>query len=248
MRPFVEEYDGAIFIMKEFVPPEMKLPCIALIPPGIDPLSPKNLDLPVARCRDFVESLGIDVDRPIILHSSRLDQWKDPISLFRCYYRVKDTIPDLQLVITNSLALDDPDSFSLLRVMDAEAVKDEDIHVYTNMDGMGDVEINALQRTCTAGILKAEREGFGLSVSETLWKGRPVLGSRVGGIKLQLWGKLDICLIDGIDDCVKKIIELLKDKEKADSLGAIGREYVRQKFLSPRLVREKLATIQAITK
>ena len=219
LRSFVEEYNGAIFIMKEFIPPDLKLPLIATFPPGIDPLSPKNRELPLERCTDFIRSIGIDPERPMILHSSRLDQWKDPVQLFRCYYDVKDRVPGLQLVVTNSLALDDPDSFSLLRVMDTEAAKDEDIHVYTNMNGIGDIEINAFQRTCTAGVLKAEREGFGLSVSETLWKGRPVLGSRVGGIRLQLTGKLDCCLIDGVDDCANKMVSLINDREKADRLG-----------------------------
>ncbi len=246
LRSFVEEYHGAVFIMKEFIPPELRLPLIATYSPGIDPLSPKNRDLPRERCLDYVRSLGIDVTRPIVLHSSRLDQWKDPVQLFRCYYRAKDAIPGLQLVVTNSLVLDDPDSFSILRVMDTEAAKDSDIHVYTNMNGIGDIEVNAFQRTCTAGMLRAEREGFGLSVSETLWKERPVIGSRVGGITLQLTGELDCCLVDSLEDCTNKIIRLVSNKEKADRLGKAGREIVREHFLSPRLVRDKLATFQAI--
>ena len=187
-----------------------------------------------------IAEYGIDAKRPILLHVSRLDQWKDPLGLIDCYYIAKESIPELQLIIISSLSLDDPDTFLTLRTVDAEAAKDVDIHVYTNMDGFGDVEVNALQRVCTLGIQKSIREGFGMAVAETLWKGKPVIGSRVGGITAQLTGKLDFCLANDITECAEKIIRLLTDTKFALELGSFGQENVRQHFLSPRLLRDEL--------
>lgn len=246
LKPFTEMYQGGIFSIKEFVPSDLSLPLVTIIPPAIDPLSPKNRDLPLADCIDFISGLGVDPKRPLVLHSSRLDQWKDPLGLIQCYYLAKDSIPELQLVITSSLALDDPETFSTLRIVDAEAAKDEDIHVYTNMDGFGDMEVNAFQRVCRAGILKSLREGFGLSVSETLWKRRPVLGSSVGGIAVQLRGKLSYCLVNDVQECATKLVRLLTDEDYANELGEFGHENVRKHFLSPRLVRDELAFIKSV--
>lgn len=246
LKPLVQEYQGAIFTMKEFVPSDLKLPLVEVIAPAIDPLSPKNRELTLAQCIDFLSELGIDPQRPIVLHSSRLDPWKDPAGIIRSYYLAKESVPDLQLVITSSLALDDPETFSTLRIVDDEAAKDEDIHVYTNMDGFGEIEVNALQRVCSVGILKSLREGFGLFVSETLWKGRPVLGSRVGGIPLQLAGRLDYCLVNDVNECASKLVHLLTHQEYASELGEFGREHILRNFLSPRLVRDELAFVKSV--
>jgi trehalose synthase len=246
LKPFAQEYQGAIFTTEESMPSDLQLPVVKVIPPAIDPLSPKNRDLPWAECIDFVTGIGIDPKRPIVLHSSRLDHWKDPAGLLACYYLAKDSVPELQLIITSSLTLNDPDTFSTLRIVDAEAAKEEDIHVYTNMDGFGDIEINVLQRVCSVGVLKSLREGFGLSVAETLWKGRPVLGSRAGGIPLQLAGKLDYCLVNDVRECARKLVHLLTDEEYARELGEFGHEHIRRNFLSPRLVRDELAFVKSL--
>lgn len=246
LKPFGEEYQGAIFTMKEFIPSDLRLPLLDVIVPAIDPLNPKNHALPLSECLDLVSGIGLDPSRPIVLHSSRLDRWKDTSGLIGCYYLAKDSVPEVQLVITSALSLDDPETFSTLRIVDAEAAKDEDIHVYTNMDGFGDIEVNALQRVCSVGVLKSFCEGFGFSVAETLWKGRPVLGSRVGGIPLQLTGKLDYCLVNDVRECARKLVELLRHEERARELGELGREHVRRKLISPRLVRDELAFVKSL--
>jgi len=245
IKPFAEKFHGAIFTMKEFIPPDFHLPQLGVIAPAIDPLNAKNRDIPPAQCIDYVSYFGIDPDSPILLHTSRLDQWKDPLGLIRCYYLVKDYVPKLQLVISSSLSLDDPETFSTLRILDSEAAKDEDIHVYTDMDGMGDKEVNALQRLCDAGVLMSQREGFGLSVSEILWKGKPVLCKRVGGMTLQLPEQLDYCFIGNTEECADKLIHLLNNWDYASELGDIGREHVRRNFLTPRLLRDELAFIKS---
>jgi len=248
LKPLIEEYQGAIFTMQEFIPADLKLPVIKTIAPAIDPLSLKNRDVPLDQSLEFVSSLGIDPQRPILLHVSRLDKWKDPMGIIECFFAVKNEIPDLQLVIISSLTLDDPETFSTLRLVDAEASKDEDIHVYTNIDGIGDIEVNVFQRVCSVGILKSLREGFGLAVSETLWKGKPVIGSRVGGIPLQLTGQLDYCLVSNIRECAEKIVRLIADNDYARELGNLGREHVRKNFLTPRLVRDELAMMRSVIK
>lgn len=248
LEPYLNQFQGAIFTLPEFAPDSLKSPYFTHIYPAIDPLSPKNRELPVTECAGLVADYGIDPKRPIMLHVSRLDQWKDPLGLIECYYIAKDSIPDLQLVIISSLSLDDPDTFRTLRIVDAEAVKDVDIHVFTNMDGFGDVEVNAFQRVCSLGIQKSIREGFGMAVAEMLWKRKPVVGSRVGGITAQLTGKLDFCLADDVTECATKIVRLLTDTEFASKLGSLGRENVCQHFLSPRLLRDELNFLSTLLK
>jgi len=246
LKNFLQKYNHAVFTMKEFLPHDFITPRASVIAPAIDPLSLKNRDLPLDKCSDFVGSLGIDTNRPIILHVSRLDYWKDPLGIINCYRMAKDEIPDLQLVIITSLSPDDLETFSTLRIVDAESSRDQDIHVYTNIDGMGDIEVNVFQRASAMGIMKSLREGFGLSVSESLWKEKPVLGSRVGGIPMQLSGELEYCLVDSVEDCSKKIKNLIIDPENARSLGKYGKEHVRKNFLSPRLIRDELAMIKSV--
>ncbi len=248
LKPFLNHFDGSIFTLPEFAPAGLKLPVIKNIYPAIDPLSPKNRDLPLGKCSNLVADYGIDTERPILLHVSRLDQWKDPIGLIDSYHLAKDTIPDLQFIIISSLSLDDTDTFTTLKTVDAEAAKDVDIHVYTNMDGFGDIEVNAFQRACSLGIQKSKREGFGMAVAETLWKSKPVVGSRIGGITVQLTGKLDFCLSTNVEECAEKITRLLVDSKFASELGSYGHEHVRQHFLSPRLLRDELQFLQRLLK
>jgi trehalose synthase len=247
LKPAVNAYSAAIFTMKEFEPPNMKFPFTGIFAPAIDPLGPKNRNLPLNECMDFATSLGIDPQRHILLYSSRIDRWKDPLGLIRCFYQAKDRVPDLQLVIIHSLTVDDPETFSILHDIDAEAAKDEDIHVFTNMDGFGDIETNALERICSVGILNSLRESFGLFLSETMWKQKPVLGNSVGGIVAQLSGELDYCIFENIDDGADKLITLLTDKEYAAELGRIGHDRVRRSFLCPRLVRDELAFFKSLS-
>jgi trehalose synthase len=246
LSPIMDAYDAAIFTSQEFVPSGLAFPRVVLMTPAIDPLSLKNRDIPLDKCTDFVSDFGLDTERPILLHVSRLDRWKDPLGLIKCYFLAKDAIPDLQLVIISSLTLDDPETFSTLHLVDAEASKDVDIHVYTNIDGVGDLEVNAFQRTCTLGIRKSLREGFGLSIAEMLWKGKPVLGSHTGGIPLQLSGKLNYCLVQNIEECSAKIVRLVRDADYCRELGLAGQENVGSKFLIPRLVRDELKLIQSL--
>ncbi len=240
LMPFIQHFKGVVFTAPEYIPDSLDTPVVKTIMPAIDPLSPKNRELPLDKCKEYVSELGVNPDAPILLHTSRLDHWKNPFALIKCYYMVKDYIPDLQLVITSSVALDDPETFTMLRTIDSEAAKDEDMHVYTNMDGIGDLEVNALQRSTHIGLMTSTHEGFGLPVAETMWKTRPVLATNTIGTALQLKDRLEYCLFNSLDQGAEKIRALLENRQLSEELAEIGHGYVKSHFLSPRLIKDEL--------
>src|SRR3990172_2954984 len=183
--PYVREYDAAIFTCEEFVPPDLNVK-VAIIPPAIDPLSPKNMDLPVELCREVVDWMGIDPRRPFVTQISRFDPWKDPQGVVDAFLIVKGEVRDLQLVMTGSMALDDPEAWHMYHDIMDYTKEFDDIYVFTNLQGVGNIEVNSLQRLAGVVVQKSIKEGFGLVVSEALWKGTPVVAGRVGGIPLQL--------------------------------------------------------------
>ena len=145
MRPFVAEYDAAIFTMDEFVPPDFPVRRTETIPPAIDPLSPKNLRLPETVAAQVLEWIGIRVDRPLVTQVSRFDPWKDPLGVIAAYRLARREIPNLQLALVGSLALDDPEAWDVYRRIRADARDDPLIHVFTNVVGVGNIEVNAFQ-------------------------------------------------------------------------------------------------------
>jgi trehalose synthase len=236
LRPFLADYDAAIFTMAEFAPPDLPTPRLAIIPPAIDPASPKNLALPRDTARQVLEWLGVRTDRPLISQISRFDTWKDPLGVIAAYRLVRKEVPDLQLVLAGSLALDDPEGWDVYRSIREEAGGDPAIDVFTNLVGVGNIEVNALQTLSDVVVQKSIREGFGLVVSETLWKATPVVAGRAGGIPLQMADGTGGILVENVEDCARAIEDLLRDRERARTLGQLGRERVREHFLVPRLV------------
>lgn len=246
LRPFVAEYDAAIFTLAEFAPPDMPPLRIEIIPPAIDPCSPKNLPLPRQTARQVLEWLGVRTDRPLVTQISRFDAWKDPLGVIAAYRKVRDRVPELQLVLAGSLALDDPEGWDVYRSIREEAGGDPSIDVFTNLVGVGNIEVNALQALSDVVVQKSIREGFGLVVSETLWKGTPVVAGRAGGIPLQMADGVGGILVDGVDECAAAIHELLIDRQRARALGQAGRDRVREHFLVPRLVLDHLELMRAL--
>lgn len=240
LRPFLKDYDAAIFTLADFVPPDLPIGKVEIIPPAIDPLSPKNLPLPRATARAVVEWLGVRSDRPLLTQISRFDPWKDPLGVIQAYRKSRQRVPELQLVLAGSLATDDPEGWEIYRAIRDEAAGDPLIHVFTNLVGVGNIEVNALQALSDVVVQKSIREGFGLVVSETLWKGRPVVAGKTGGIPLQMADGVGGILVEGVDECAGAISELLADPQRARALGEAGRERVRQHFLIPRLVLDHL--------
>ena len=247
LRPFLSEYDAAIFTMPGFAPADMPTGKIAIIPPAIDPSSPKNLPLPADTARQVLEWLGVRTDRPLVTQVSRFDPWKDPLGVIAAYRMVREAISDLQLVLAGSLALDDPEGWEVYRAIREEAGGDPRIHVFTNLVGIGNIEVNALQMLSDVVVQKSIREGFGLVVSEALWKGTPVVAGRAGGIPLQMADGVGGALVDNIEECAAAVGALLADRERSRTLGAAGRDRVREHFLIPRLVLNHLRLMGDLT-
>jgi len=246
LRPYIEEYDAAVFTMDKFVPKGLKLTLIDTMAPAIDPFSPKNMFLPRRLCRQMVDNLNIHKRKPLITQVSRFDPWKDPFGVMRVYRLVKKEIPGVQLALVGSLANDDPEGWDLFTAVNKEAAKDPDIHVLSNLTGVGNMVVNAFQTASDVVIQKSLREGFGLVIAEALWKERPVVAGNAGGIPLQMVGDLSKYLSNTIEECAAKVIKLLKDPELANKLGKQGREHIRKNFLMPRLVRDELRLVKRL--
>jgi trehalose synthase len=239
-RPFVESYDASVWTMREFVPKRFDMKRIIIAPPCIDPLSVKNLDLPRPFAEELCKQYGIDARRPLVCQISRFDPWKDPGGVIRAFQKVRAQIPDAQLLLAGSMATDDPEGFRVWEEVEALRAGDRDIHLLSNLHQVGNVQVNAFQRQADVVVQKSIREGFGLTVSEALWKGRPVVGGRAGGITMQIRDGHDGYLVDTVEDCAARVISLLAEPATADGMGACGREHVRTEFLATRELEDWL--------
>ncbi|MFW6126156.1 MAG: glycosyltransferase [Chloroflexota bacterium] len=246
LRPFVEEYDAAVFTLDKFAPADLQMEPLAFIPPAIDPINSKNMALPPEIWRELLENLGIDKGRPLISQISRFDPWKDPFGVMQAYRLAKEKVPGLQLALITCFAGDDPEAWDIYAAVNEEAAEDPDIHVLSNLTGVGNMEVNAFQTASAVVIQKSIKEGFGLVVAESLWKGTPVVGGNTGGIPMQMEGRLKDYLVDGIEDCAEKIVYLLEHPELGEELGREGREHVRERFLMPRLLRDELSLVKNV--
>jgi trehalose synthase len=246
LRPYIEEFDAAVFTMSKFVPPDLRGPQIATMPPAIDPFSSKNMPLPRTLCRELIENLGLDPKRPLIIQVSRFDQWKDPFGVIMVYRMVKRGVPGLQLALVGSLAGDDPEGMDMYAAIHREADKDKDIYIFSNLTGVGNMEVNVFQTACDVAIQKSIREGFGLVVSEALWKQTAMVAGNAGGIPLQMSGKLSQYLISSEQECAEKVLYLLQHPDIAAELGREGKEHIRQNFLIPRLIKDELSLIKSL--
>lgn len=242
LKPFIDEHDALVFTLESFVPSSLRGHRIEIMPPAIDPLSPKNFDILPEQAHRIMTWVGVDPDRPVLTQVSRFDPWKDPEGVIRVYRAAREHVPGLQLALLGSMALDDPEAWDLLRNIQNDTSDDPDILVATNLTGIGNVEVNVFQRSSDLVIQKSIREGFGLIVSETLWKGTPMVAGNVGGIPIQMPDGAGGFLVDPHDDdeFASKMCYLLQNPEEARAMGAAGREVVRSEFLITRLVADEL--------
>ncbi len=246
LRPYLEEYDAAVFTMPDFLLPGLRAQRAAFIAPAIDPLATKNIDLSQDLCSRAIADAGIDPTRPLLVQVSRFDPWKDPLGVIDAYRMVKKEIPDIQLALIGAMAGDDPEGWELLDRVEEEAAGDADMFVFTNLAGVGSMEVNVFQRGCDVVIQKSLREGFGLVVSEAFWKEKPVVAGKAGGISLQFPEGFEANLVENVDDCAARVIELLRQPGHRGAFGRAGREHVRRQFLLPRLVRDELQLIKQV--
>lgn len=236
LRPFIDRYDASVFSAPAFSQ-ELPVPQF-LIAPSIDPLSDKNKELPASVIDEVLRRFHLDREKPMVAQISRFDYLKDPVGVIEAFEMVQRHV-DCQLVIAGGEATDDPESMEVLAKTRERAEKNPDIHVLAIPSG-SDIEINALQRASAVVVQKSLKEGFGLTVSEALWKGRPVVASAVGGITLQVAHKYSGLLCHSIEGAAYAIKQLLQNPEYAQKLGQNGREHVRQNFLLTRHLRDYL--------
>jgi trehalose synthase len=236
LQEYVLKYDSAIFSSPNFA---QKLPLRQyLIPPSIDPLSDKNRDLLPETIDSVLKKYDLSPDKPMVTQISRFDYLKDPIGVITAFERVRRNI-DCQLVLAGGTASDDPESIKVLNEVRERAGNNPDIHIL-DIPPNSDIEINALQRASTVIMQKSLKEGFALTVSEALWKKKPVIASAVGGIPLQVKNRFTGLLVHSIDGAVYALRQLLTNKEFAGWLGENGRQYVKQNFLITRELRDYL--------
>ena len=246
LRPYLSEFDAAVFTMPQFVPPDFPVARVEVIAPAIDPLSPKNLELDFDTAGQILEWIGVPLPGRLVTQVSRFDAWKDPLGVLAAYRLVREEIGELQLALVGSMAFDDPEGWEVYRQVAEHAAGDPQIHLYTNLTGVGNVEVNAFQRLSEVIVQKSIREGFGLVVSEALWKGTPVVAGRAGGIPLQMPDGIGGTMVDSVEECATAMLSLLGDRALAEQLGASGRERVREHFLLPRLLLEELQLLATL--
>lgn len=233
LRTYIVKYDAAVFSAPAFSQP---LPIRQfLISPSIDPLSDKNRELPQEVIDAVLRKYHIVKDKPIITQISRFDYLKDPVGVIEAYRMVK-RYNDCQLILAGGTATDDPEGAKVLAEVQERAAKDKDIHVL--LLPQNDLEVNALQRASTVIVQKSIKEGFGLTVSEALWKAKPVMASAVGGIPLQIKHKYSGLLCHSLEGAAFALKQLLNSPAYARRLGENGREHIRQNFLLTRHLRD----------
>ncbi len=241
LLPSICRYDAAIFHLAAYVPDRVGLPPCVIWPPAIDPLAPKNMALSKEDASYIIDQFGIDIGRPLLTQVSRFDPWKDPLGVIDAYRLVKQEVAGVQLALVGSMAHDDPEGWEYWNQTVAYADGDPDIFILSNLNNVGSVEVNAFQVHSAAVIQKSIKEGFGLTVSEALWKSRPTVAGNVGGIVTQIEHGRTGWLVDSSEDCASACVEILADQAAARELALAGKENVRRRFLTPRLLRDRLA-------
>lgn len=249
LLPLTRAYDLLICSLEDYAPREVPGDVgIFVAPPAIDPLAPKNCEMPRHKAADIAKALGIDVSRPLVTQVSRFDFWKDPWGVIDAYRLAKRSHPDLQLALLGlSQANDDPEGEQVLRSVAEHADNDPDIHLFFsphNLPASNDEIVNALQTHSRVLVQKSTREGFGLTVSEGMWKGKPIIGGNVGGIRLQIVDGESGYLVDNSVQAGERMAQLLTDDELCAKIGCNAKDRVRQRFLIPRLLNDYVRAAQ----
>ncbi len=243
LRQFVVEYDASIFSLPDFAQPLAHTQY--LMQPSIDPLSDKNKDLPEDQVLAVQLQFGIDPERPMMLQVSRYDRFKDPVGVIRAYRHVKTFAPFLQLVLAGGEATDDPEGEAVLSEVRSEASEDKDIHILLLPPDAHEI-INALQRAADVVVQKSVKEGFGLTVTEAMWKQKPVIGGNAGGIRVQVSDHRTGFLVSTPEGAALRVRYLLSSPEKRMEMGLNAQEFVRENSLLTRNLREYLSLMIAV--
>jgi trehalose synthase len=243
LRGIVAGYDASVFSLADFA--QMLPHPSYLVPPAIDPLSAKNMELTEDEIRAEFTRCGIDLGRNVMLQVSRFDRFKDPVGVIAAYRLAKAFIPGLKLVLAGGGAADDPEGAAVLAEVRAAAGDDSDVHVLL-LPPDAHRTINALQRGADFVLQKSLREGFGLTVAEAMWKGKAVIGGDTGGIRLQVINHHTGFLVRSPEGAALRIRYLLNHPARFAEMGEKAREFVRENFLLTRQLREYLALMVAL--
>jgi len=243
LRNFIKDYNASIFHLADFAQP---LPHpLYLIPPSIDPLSEKNKELEKEEIHSIYQRFKINPELPTIAQVSRFDRFKDPLGVIRAYRLAKEFIPSLQLILAGGGAADDPETEIVLAEVQEAASRDPNIHILFLPPG-SDRIINAIQRGADIILQKSIREGFGLTVTEAMWKGKPVIGGNTGGIRLQVINHHTGFLVNTPEGAALRIHYLFHYRDQLQTMGKKAREFVRRNFLITRHLRDYLTFMVSI--
>jgi trehalose synthase len=240
MVPLIDEYDASVWHLEQYIPAGLDGGIRRVCPPAIDPLSPKNMALSPEDAAYVCDQFGIDTERPLICQVSRFDPWKDPIGVIDAYRVVTEEVSEAQLALVGAMATDDPEGWEFFHETFRHADGDPDIKILNNLNNVGAIEVNAFQSQADVVIQKSIREGFGLTVTEALWKGRPVVAGNVGGIPLQVTDGVSGFLVSSPEQAAERTVQILRDPELAKSIARAGKAHAREHFLTPRLLRDWL--------
>jgi trehalose synthase len=246
LMPLLEDCDWGVFAHDGFWPPNLGGD-VRAIAPAIDPLGPKNMDMPLRLAGHVLRSLGIDLTRPLVCNVSRLDRWKDPHGVIDAFAQAKKSVPDLQLVIVGALPGEGPQDFRIAREVSDYAAGMRDVRVMTSYTGVGEVEVGALQRVARVSLHRSLREGFGLAATEALWKRTPVVAQDGGALARQVEHGRSGYLVDDTTAMARRIEELVEDPGLAIELGTAGRRHVQERFLMTRLLEDELQLLADAT-
>jgi trehalose synthase len=250
LLPLTKHYDALVFSLESYVPKGLgQTPPVYISPPAIDPFTKKNTPLEPDRALELISAMGVDPARPLVSQVSRFDPWKDPWGVIEAFRLARRDVPGLQLALLGlTQATDDLEALDILASVREFAAEDPDIHLYfdtSNLPAAIDELVNAFQVASAVIVQKSLREGFGLSVTEAMWKGRPVIGGNVGGILTQIQDGVSGYLVDSVEECAAHMVRLIKDPQLRAGMGKAARESVRARFLMPELTRHYLRIAKA---
>ena len=245
-RPLAEPCSALVYPHRSFAPEGVGGAPLLEAPPGIDPLSPRNLELAPRLAGRVVRPLGVDLERPFVCQAMRFDRWKDPHATVESFAKVREERPDLQLVLAGALDSGDPEGWRVVKEISDYAEGQPDVHVLTSYEGVGNLELGALQRLARVALQRSVHEGFGLGASEAMWKATPVVGGADGGVPLQLRDGVDGYLAGDVDEAATRVLELLRDPGLAIDMGLAGRERVRERFLVTRALEDELGMLRSV--
>jgi trehalose synthase len=232
LRGFIDDYDAVVLSLPEYA--QQIAPPQVFIMPAIDPFSVKNAELGDAEVRDRLEHYGIPDDLPLVVQVSRFDRWKDPKGVIEAYRLARAEVK-ARLVLIGNVATDDPEGQAVFESL--LALRDDDVMILTVADG---ALVNALQRRAAVVLQKSLREGFGLTVTEAMWKGAAVIGGNCGGIRHQIEDGVNGFLVSSVEEAAQRIVQLLKNPHRRAEIGARAQESVRRRFLLTRMIEQEL--------